>query len=98
MTRKPTRSKRVLRTQSYLDDLNAIEQRIALDDPLAALDLWFLIDDQVAQLADPNFPRKPGRVSNTMELVAHPNYIVILQEDAKQVTVLNVVHARQKWP
>ena len=90
--------KKVARTQSYLDDLSKIEAGIAEDNPGAAFDLWFHIDDQVAQLADPNFPRKPGRVQGTYELVAHPNYIVILEESAKTVTALNVVHSRQKWP
>ena len=41
---------------------------------------------------------KSGRVKGTYELVAHENYIVILQEDAKTVAVLNVLHSRQKWP
>ena len=50
------------------------------------------------RLVDPNFPRKPGRVKGTFELVAHANYIVILEEDAQSVTALNVVHARQQWP
>ncbi len=90
--------KRVERTSSYRDDLDAIEAFIAKDDPVAALDMWFLIDDQVEKLADPKFPRRPGRVPGTMELVAHENYIVILQEDLHTVTVLNVVHARQQWP
>lgn len=90
--------KRVERTSSYRDDLDAIEAFIAQDDPVAALDMWFLIDDQVEKLADPKFPRRPGRVPGTMELVAHENYIVILQEDLHTVTVLNVVHARQQWP
>lgn len=90
--------KQVIRTQTYQDDLNAIETRIAKDDPGAGIDLWFHIDDQVSLLADPNFPRKPGRVRDTLELVAHPNYIVILEEDGTTVTVLNVVHARQKYP
>ena len=90
--------KRVVRTQSYQDDLEKVEARIAQDNPAAAVDMWFHIDDQVSQLADPNFPRKPGRVKGTFELVAHANYLVILQEDAKTVTVLNVVHARQQWP
>ncbi len=90
--------KRVERTSSYRDDLDAIEDFIAQDNPAAALDMWFLIDDQVERLADPKFPRRPGRVPGTMELVAHENYIVILQEDLHTVTVLNVVHARQQWP
>lgn len=90
--------KQVVRTQSYQDDLESVETRIAQDNPAAAAEMWFHIDDQVSQLGDPNFPRKPGRVKDTFELVAHANYIVILQEDAKTVTVLNVVHARQQWP
>lgn len=90
--------KRVVRTQSYQDDLENVEARIAQDNPAAGVNMWFHIDDQVSQLADPNFPRKPGRVKGTFELVAHANYIVIGQEDAKTVTVLNVVHARQQWP
>lgn len=90
--------KRVERTSSYRDDLDDIEAFIAQDNPAAALDMWFLIDDQVGKLADPKFPRRSGRVAGTMELVAHENYIVILQENSTCVTVLNVVHARQQWP
>lgn len=47
--------KRVIRTQTYQDDLDAIETRIAKDDPGAGIDMWFHIDDQVSLLADPNF-------------------------------------------
>jgi len=90
--------KRVVRTQSYQDDLEKVEARIAEDNPAAGVDMWFHIDDQVSQLSDPNFPRKPGRVKDTFELVAHANNIVIFEEDAKTVTVLNVAHARQQWP
>ena len=90
--------KRVVRTQTYQDDLDAIEARIAEDNPIAGTDMWLYIDDQVELLADPNFSRRPGRVNGSSELVAHPNYLVILEEDAATVTALNVVHARQKWP
>ncbi len=90
--------KRVVRTLSYQEDLDAIEAYIAQDNPKAGIDMWLNIDDQVKKLADPNFPRRIGRVDNTFELVAHPNYIVILEEDATSVTALNVVHARKKYP
>ena len=70
--------KQVVRTQTYLADLNAIEVRIALDSTSAGVDMWFLIDDQVEALMDENFPRRPGRVLGTFELVAHPNYVVII--------------------
>jgi plasmid stabilization system protein ParE len=90
--------KQVVRTSSYRDDLDEIEAFIAKDNTAAALDMWFLIDDQVEKLSDAKFPRRPGRVPGTMELVAHENYVVILEEDSECVTVLNVVHARQRWP
>jgi toxin ParE1/3/4 len=92
------KAKRVERTISYRDDLDAVEAYIAKDNPRAALEVWLLIDEQVDQLADPNFPRRKGRVPGTFELVAHENYIVILIEDATTVTAINVVHARQRWP
>lgn len=90
--------RRVVRTQTYRTDLDAVEFFIAKDSPQAALDMWLNIDSQIDQLADPNFPRRPGRVAGTFELVAHPNYIVIMEQDATTVTVLNVVHARKKYP
>ena len=90
--------KAVVRRQSYYDDLADIEAEIAKDNPTAAVDLWLLIDDQVAKLADPNFPRKIGRIKGTQELVAHENYIVLLEEATDTVTVLNVVHSRRQWP
>ncbi len=78
--------KNVVRTQSYREDLEAIEAYIAQHSPQAATDMWFHIDDQVASLADSNFPRRPGRVAGTFELVAHENYIVILEETTATVT------------
>ena len=90
--------KRVIRTTPYTVNLDAIADEVAKDNPDAALNLWFHIDDQVENLANPNFPRRRGRVKGSSELVAHPNYIVILEEDAATVTVLNVVHSRRQWP
>jgi plasmid stabilization system protein ParE len=90
--------KRVVRTQTYQKDLDAIEAYIAQDNPKAGADMWLHIDDQVEQLSDPIFPRRHGRVSGTFELVAHPNYIVILEENSTTVIALNVMHVRRKYP
>ncbi|OYU32316.1 MAG: stab protein [Comamonadaceae bacterium PBBC2] len=90
--------KKVIRHESYRQSLRELSAHVAKDNPKAAAKLRINIDDQVTQLADPNFPRKLGRVKGTHELVAHPNYIVIVEENAKTVTVLLVVHARQQWP
>lgn len=90
--------KKVIRTDTYQHELNEIEKWIAKDNEAAAVGMWLHIDGQVDKLSDPNFPRKRGRIKGTFELVAHPNYIVILKEDAKTVDVLNVKHAREKRP
>ena len=90
--------KKVIRLQSYRQSLRELAAIVAKDNPRAAAKLRINIDDQVTQLADPNFPRKIGRIKGTFELVAHANYIVILEESAKTVTALIVVHARQNYP
>ena len=88
----------VLRHPLYLESLNAIEDHIAQDNPTAAVDMWLAIDDQVSKLADPNFPRWRGRVEGTLELVAHPNYIVVLAQTLDTVTAMDVLHAAIRYP
>lgn len=68
--------KLIVRTASYLADLDDIERFIARNNHQAASRLCQHIDDQVEQLADPHFPRRRGRVRGTFELVAHKNYVV----------------------
>jgi plasmid stabilization system protein ParE len=89
---------KVLRKPQYWESLQAIEDYIARDNPLAAVDLWLSIDEQVSLLSDPNFPRRRGRIPGTLELVAHPNYVVILEQTSDTVTVLEVLHAAMKYP
>ena len=91
----------VLRRPEYREDLDAIEAWIARDNPSAAVDMWLHIDDQVAQLADPNFPRRQStRVEDAYELVAHENYIVYFDQDETRctVTVRAVVHVARQFP
>jgi toxin ParE1/3/4 len=89
---------KVLRQPLYFESLNAIEDYIAQDNPSAAVDLWLMIDDQVSKLSDPNFPRRRGRVEGTLELVAHPNYVVVLTQTLDTVTAIEVLHAAMKYP
>jgi toxin ParE1/3/4 len=89
---------KVLRKPQYWESLQAIEDYIAHDNPLAAINLWLDIDDQVSRLSDPNFPRRRGRVAGTLELVVHPNYVVILEQSFDAVTALEVLHAAMKYP
>ena len=89
---------KVLRKPQYWESLQAIEDYIAHDNPSAAIDLWLSIDDQVSKLTDPNFPRRRGRVAGTLELVVHPNYVVIVEQTLDTVTILEVLHAAMKYP
>ena len=89
---------KVLRKPQYWESLQAIEDYSAHDNPLAAINLWLDIDDQVSRLSDPNFPRRRGRVAGTLELVVHPNYVVILEQSLDTVTALEVLHAAMKYP
>ncbi|MEI9850059.1 MAG: type II toxin-antitoxin system RelE/ParE family toxin [Sphingomonas sp.] len=44
------------------------------------------------------FAFRPGRIAGTREAVVHPNYIVIYRASAEIVEIVNVVHARQRYP
>lgn len=92
---------RISRRPEYQQDLDAIEAWIARDNPGAAVDMWLLIDDQVSQLADPNFPRRLSqRVAGAYELVAHENYIVYFDQSENDclVTVRAAVHVARQFP
>lgn len=90
--------KPVVRTATYLADLDDIAHYLSRSNPQAAATLCRHIDDQVEQLSDPNFPRRIGRARDTFELVAHKHYIVVFHETATTVTALNVVHTRKRYP
>ena len=85
---------RIIRRPEYREDLDAIEAWIARDNVSAAVAMWLLIDDQMGQLADPNFSRRPStRAAEAHELVAHENYIVYFDQDESNccITVRAVV-------
>jgi hypothetical protein len=63
--------------------------------------MWPLIDQQVDQLADPNFPRRPStRVAGVHELVAHENYIVYFDQNDSDctATMRAMVHVARQIP
>ena len=92
---------RILRRPEYREDLDAIEAWIARNNVSAAVVMWLLIDDQVEQLADPDFPRRAStRVAGAHELVAHENYMVYFDQDESHcsITVRAVVHVAREFP
>jgi plasmid stabilization system protein ParE len=88
----------VVKTEQFHLDLEQLVLYVARDNITAALALEALIHRQVERLADPSVPRRPGRVSGTMELVAHPNDIVLLQQTETNVTALALMHVARRYP
>ncbi len=63
--------------------------------------MWLLIDDQVEQLADPDFPRRTSTcVPGAHELVAHENYVVYFDQGDSTctITVLAAVNVARQVP
>ena len=89
---------KVVKTDQFLLDVEDVVLFIAQDNVIAALDLEQHVHSQVDNLADPNFPRRLGRRPNTLELVVHPNYVVVLQQTATTVTVFNLLHVARQYP
>lgn len=88
----------VIKTHQFLADLEDVVLFIAQDNVTAAMDMEQRIHSQADSLADPNFPRRLGRVPGTLELVAHPNYVVLLQQTETTVTALAVMHVARQYP
>ena len=80
-------------------DLVEIVAYIADDNPDAAQEL----KDEIEAKADklPDHPRlyKPSvRVKGLRELIVRSNYIVLYRASPELVVIVNVVHARRRWP
>lgn len=88
----------VNRSDRYLSDLQAVYDHMEQDNPDAAMRMLLLIDDQVDGLRDPNFPHRFGRKTGTLELVAHPNYVVVIAQKKTAVTVLAIMHVARQYP
>lgn len=89
---------KVVKTDQFLADLEDVVMFIAQDNVLAAIDMEQHVHSQVDSLVDPNFPRRMGRVPGTLELVVHPNYVVVLQQTNTTVTAFNVLHVARQYP
>jgi toxin ParE1/3/4 len=85
--------------RAALNDLEAIREFIAQDDPAAAARVRAAIRAVVDPLANyPNLGRA-GRVEGTRELIiAGFPYIVAYRVAEKQVRVLSIIHTSRQWP
>ena len=85
-------------TEAALADRDLIFDYIERDNPRAAVVLDARFSDCAARLQ--RHPRlgRPGRIRDTREFVAHPNYILVYEIDDETVRILRVVHSARRWP
>jgi toxin ParE1/3/4 len=81
-----------------LQDLQAITEFIAESNPAAAQHLVDRLVQDADSLGILPVQYRRGRVAGTHELVSHPNYIWVYRHAVQAIEILNVLHARQKYP
>ena len=84
--------------QKAAEDLLALVEYIARDNPDAAQALADEIRQKAAQASQHPTLYKAGRVRGTREIVVRPNYLLVYRLEGSTLAVLRVLHARQKWP
>lgn len=85
-------------TEPARDDRRAIREYIALDNPVAAVELDEELSARTAQLTEQPESGRPGRVAGTRELVAHRHYVIVYEIVAGVVQILRVLHTARLWP
>jgi addiction module RelE/StbE family toxin len=85
--------------RTALNDLEAIREFIAQDNPGAAARIYAAVRAAVDPLANyPNLGRA-GRVEGTRELIiAGLPYIVAYRVVENQIRILSVIHTSRQWP
>lgn len=81
-----------------LNDLTDILDYIDQYNPIAASKLRINIEKMAESLADMPYRFPNGRVSNTREVVVHPNYIIVYTVSSNYIDILAVLHSRQEYP
>ena len=85
--------------EEAVNDLKEMGQFIAMDNPVAAYEVLVRIKAAVDSLEQIPHLGRPGRVSNTRELVvAGLPYIVPYTIKKNQIRILAVMHSSRKWP
>ena len=79
-------------------DVREAARYIADRNTPAAERLSAAIEACAEQLLRHPFMYRPGRVPGTREAVVHPNYILVYRVTAEAVEILNLMHARQRYP
>ena len=84
---------------SALNDLEAVREFIAQDNPLAAALVLTAIRDAVDRLGRHPSLGRAGRVDGTRELIiSNAPYIVAYRVVENQIRILAVIHTSRQWP
>jgi toxin ParE1/3/4 len=89
---------RLLRSQDYHDDFDAIMERIALQSAAGAKRLAMEIESQVRNLQDFPLSGRTGRLAGTRELVIVRTPYIVIYSSNGIVVLLRILHGAQKWP
>lgn len=81
-----------------LNDLAEILDYIDEYNSVAASKLRINVEKMAEGLADMPYRFPNGRVSNTREVVVHPNYIIVYTVSSNYVDILTVLHSRKEYP
>jgi toxin ParE1/3/4 len=73
---------------TYIADRNQSAARALADD----------IERATSALPEHPYLYRHGRVAGTRDLVVHPNYRIVYRVTLSSIEVINVLHARQKYP
>ncbi len=80
-------------------DLESLKDYITQDNPRAAQKIVLSIKAKVLLLSEQPGIGRPGRISNTKELVIdHTPYILPYRVRDNRVEILRVLHASRRWP
>jgi toxin ParE1/3/4 len=83
----------------YFRRLEDIRERIAADNPTAAIRMIERIRAAVTRLAGSPALGRPGRVAGTRELVIpRTPYIVPYRVNGDVVQIITILHGAQRWP
>jgi len=85
-------------TPAALRDRADIFDRIASDNPRAAVRMDQLFSDAAANLSSLPDRGRPGRVGGTRELIPHESYRLVYEIEAETVWILALVHTARQWP
>ncbi|MCY7308050.1 MAG: type II toxin-antitoxin system RelE/ParE family toxin [Rhodoferax sp.] len=81
-----------------LQDRQAITGFIAEFNPVAASQLVDRLTGDADSLGVLPVWHRRGRIAGTHERASHPDYILVYRHTVVAIEILNVIHARQRYP